>query len=146
MIGEIAKLNIGRIGGKIAERHRQRVSVECGIDICDGDDVAGADPEPQVHSRALTAATPQPDHLVDQSLAPQVSVRIRHSVSRAIIDDDDLQTAAVGEGLLGQTADTGAQRLGFVASSQDHAYGQIGIGELSWAFREGCDRAIAPIT
>jgi len=98
MIGEIAKLNIGRIGGKIAEHHRQCVSVECGIDICDGDDVAGAD------SRALAAAMPQPDHLVDQSLAPQVSVRIRHSVSRAIIDDDDLQTAAVGEGLLGQTA------------------------------------------
>src|ERR1700746_2560597 len=64
---------------------------------------------------------------------------VRHSVRRAIIDDDDLQTAAIGEGLLGQSADTGPQRLGFVVSSQDHAYGQIGVGGLSWAFRQGCD-------
>lgn len=52
---------------------------------------------------------PQPDHFVDQSFAPQVMCDIRHSVSRAIIDDDDLQTAAIGEGLLGQTADTSLQ-------------------------------------
>jgi len=72
-----------------------------------------------------------PDHLIDQSFAPQLMCDIRHSVSRAIIDDDNLQTIAFAEGLLGKTADTGAQRSGFVGRNQLVVATQPG-GRLRW--------------